>query len=388
MADANEEYFNASLRHAIDVRRFQIGTVKKLLPILEQADKELTSQLRGMLEELGVPVSRMSYSAQRLKALLDDVRAARAEAFRRIQEDLTSDLTDFARLEAKVEEEILAASVPVTLSLASVSLRTIASVIEKNPFNGAILGQWFKTLALADQQRLNQAITLGIANGETIDQIIRRVVGTKANNYQDGALSVSRRNAEAIVRTAVNHVSNSTRQEVWNENQDIISGERWVSTLDGRTSAVCRARDGTIYDVGVGPRPPAHWNCRSVMVAVLNGVGVIGDRPFVVDDRRNNVRQVDFRAEAKARGVSVQQVRAEWAQKNVGQTPAATTYQEWLSKQSAAFQDKVLGDKKGKLFRDGGLKLDQFVDRVGTELTLKQLKKNYPGAWQKALGGD
>jgi len=42
-----------------------------------------------------------------------------------------------------------------------------------------------------------------------------------------------------------------------------------------------------------------------------------------------------------------------------------------------AFQNEVLGVAKGKAFRKG-LRLEQFVDRRGAELTLVQLKRKFP----------
>ena len=84
--------------------------------------------------------------------------------------------------------------------------------------------------------------------------------------------------------------------------------------------------------------------------------------------------------------MTIQQVRKEWAEKNVGRVPASTTYQDFLSRQSKEFQDDVLGKTKGELFRKGGLTVDQFVDRNGTELTLSQLAKTHPEAFQRAFG--
>jgi len=59
----------------------------------------------------------------------------------------------------------------------------------------------------------------------------------------------------------------------------------------------------------------------------------------------------------------------------VGPVPATTTYDSWMRTQSRAFQEDTLGIAKAKLFREGGLKLDKFVDRNGGELTLEQLAK-------------
>ena len=51
----------------------------------------------------------------------------------------------------------------------------------------------------------------------------------------------------------------------------------------------------------------------------------------------------------------------------------------------AAYRRNVLlGKTRGKLFRKGGLKQDQFVDFNGDELTLDELRQLHPGAFEKA----
>ena len=67
-----------------------------------------------------------------------------------------------------------------------------------------------------------------------------------------------------------------------------------------------------------------------------------------------------------------------------GQVPQDMTYQQWLKSKPAAFQDDVLGPTKGKLFRDGDLPLDRFVDRKGRELTLDELRKKDAEAFKRA----
>ena len=61
-----------------------------------------------------------------------------------------------------------------------------------------------------------------------------------------------------------------------------------------------------------------------------------------------------------------------------------TNYADFLSRQSARFQDSVLGPTRGKLYRQGGLTLQQFVDFSGRQLTLEQLAAKFPEAFVKA----
>jgi hypothetical protein len=56
-----------------------------------------------------------------------------------------------------------------------------------------------------------------------------------------------------------------------------------------------------------------------------------------------------------------------------GPVSAKRTYSGWLKDQSAEFQDQVLGKDRGKLFRSGKIKLDQFVDQNYNPVSLEQL---------------
>lgn len=396
MATANEEYRDAVLRHAIGLRRYSSNLLARVIKLLTKADTDLSVMLRSRLADFPEG-GRIDYTGERWKAMLADIQAARDTALQQYKDLLRGDLSQLSVDEARHEVAVLEASIPIEVALAQVTASQLRAIVSTQPFQGHLLKDWFRGLEQADKARLRQAIQLGMAQGEPIDNIVRRIVGTKANAFADGILSITRRDAVSIARTAVNHVSNAARSYVWDDNSDVIQCRIWHSTLDGRTSAVCRARDGLAAPVGdnelppglqalvpANATPPAHVNCRSVMVAYIDGVGLLGNRPFVRDTRTPDGREIDFRAQAKEEGRDIADVRSDWAAKNIGRVPASTNYQEFLSRQSPDFQDEVLGKTKGKLFRDGGLKLTQFVDRAGNELTLDDLRATLPDAFDAA----
>jgi hypothetical protein len=109
--------------------------------------------------------------------------------------------------------------------------------------------------------------------------------------------------------------------------------------------------------VDKGPRPPAHFNCRSSTTPILK-----------------SWRELGFDADELPPGTR--------ASMN-GQVPADQDYDTWLRKQPKDVQDDVLGKTKGDLFR-AGLKMDRFVDRKGAELTLDQLRRREKEIWEKA----
>lgn len=392
---ANEAYRDAALRHAIGLRRYTAGISKRVAALLEKADAELTTLLRARLGDFaGKPVD---FTSARYKALLDDIRAARSAVLGQVRDLSRDEMNQLVKLEADREKALLEAAIPIEVNLVSVALDKLRTIVTSRPFHGKLLKDWYSDLEAVDRKRLVQGIQIGLTTGETVDDMVRRIVGTRANQYTDGILSITRRDAQTIVRTAVNHVSNEAREALWEDNSDIISARIWHSTLDGRTTAVCQARDGLAAPVGNNPlpkglkelsppnaTPPAHMNCRSIMVAYIDGAGLVGQRPYVVDKRTRNNREIDFRKEAQRTGRPIQEIRADWAEKHIGRVPASTNYQDFLSRQPAAFQDEVLGPTRGRLFRSGGLTVQNFVDRSGNELTLAQLAETKPEAFIKA----
>jgi len=390
-------YFDLSLRHEVDLRRATEGQLRDLLRSLDDLDLDLEQRIRSAYAR-GLPGNRSE--VRRLRGLMDAALQQREAALRRLGGDLLSGSRDVAGLSAQLEFDALVdGAAGLGAEFAPVNTARVLLLVDQAPLQGKPMSEWVGDLPGADRSRLGAALTAGLVAGDTLEQLVRRVRGTPSASYADGAAAVTHRAVETLSRTASNHAGNSAREALFAENSDIIKSERWVSTLDGRTSAFCRAQDGKEYPVGVGPRPPAHFNCRSIMVAVIEGVGDFGERPFVRSAETPQDRNAGFLDEARREAGSswadmspnerrraIAAVRRRWNQENVGRVPASTTYQDWLSKQPASFQDDVLGAKRGALFRRGGLRLDQFVVPSGKTLTLEQLRQRYPSAWSRAFG--
>ena len=72
----------------------------------------------------------------------------------------------------------------------------------------------------------------------------------------------------------------------------------------------------------------------------------------------------------------------------IEKVPAKQTYYAWLKNQPKAFQESVLGVKRTKLLRDGGLSAQRFaelqLDKRFKPLTLKEMRELDPVAFEKA----
>ena len=405
---ANDELFDASLRHAIGIRRLSSGEVARIIALLNKSQTELEGKL--VTQEARAIYRSGSFTTKRYKALLEDIVALRKSVFREILQSNRKELIDLAFAEQDFGKRTLQAVVPVQFDYAVAAPELLRSIVTTQPFAGGTnaaktLGQWWEDLATADKKRINDAISLGMVQGEGTDTIVARVMhGTE----------LSKKNAEAIVRTGINHVSNNAREALFAANNDILRFLEWMSTLDGRTTLICSSRDGHFAPLGNTPleevpapqlnppyaRPPAHMSCWSIMAAALDQDGVVakmGDRPFVRDTRTRRFRERDFRAEAKEaagdkwsnwdeakRRTAITARKKVWASEAIGQVPAKVTYDQWLRRQPTSFQNEVLGVAKGQAFRKG-LTLDKFLDN-GRTMTLKELGDRYPDF--VGVGGD
>jgi len=249
------------------------------------------------------------------------------------------------------------------------SARQVTAAIFSSPLGvhgadgGKLLTPFIQDWAKSDVNFITNAVRQGAYEGQTNAQIVRVIRGTVANNLRDGKLAVVSRHAEAITRTAVQHVASVARMETWQANDDIVVGYRWLSTLDSRTSTICRSLDQRMYQFGKGPLPPAHINCRSTTLAELS----------------DEFSQVSGGTRAARDPVTGKTVSA----------PANESYYSWLKKQPMEFQDSIIGPTRGQLLRNGGLSAERFaslqLDRNFQPLTLVEMQRLEPLAFNKAF---
>lgn len=134
-------------------------------------------------------------------------------------------------------------------------------------------------------------------------------------------------------------------------------------------------------------------NCRSVRIATYNNkilatkeTKLAVDRQLLSEyTRKNNLTNVSSRGALPVghRG-KFDQFSVKRVQQMIGGVPDEITTNDFFLRQSKTFQDEALGVTKAKLWRDGGLPLTKFVNRVGDELTLSELAISDRNAFIKA----
>lgn len=401
MPTTNEALYDAAVRHQVFLIRYGGATANKITALLDQADADLVAQIEKRLAKLGPldlqELGRGKATTQRLVRMLDEIRTQNADLHKALNKTLTGELVELTDIEARIVVQRLHEAVGVDLGSLRPPPEVLRAAVTSEPFAGRLLKDWVKDLERGKLASLGTAVQLGVVEAQTIPQITNRVAD---------AIGVSKRKAETLARTSVNHIGNRARELTYEANADVIKALRWTSTLDSRTSPICYARDGDLAAIGAtsendlrtmgnllkpqGARPPAHPNCRSLMTPVTRSWDELSRKGAL--HKARPAREIDevFRKQLKARGLSDAQIAG--AQRNTrssmnGQVPKGQTYEQWLRRQPEGFQNEVLGPSKAKLFRKGGLELRKFVDgQSGRPFTLSELKKREGEAWSRAFG--
>lgn len=364
---------DAAMSHDIGLRRLSNATVRKVVALLNRLDARVAERL--------LKAGTTELSKARQKALLADIRAMIDSVYEDATGALNIDLEQIGKYEASYQADKLGRVVPVNVEWVTPSETQIVAAVNSRPFQGRFLKEWYSKLPIDAKERMRNTIRMGIVEGQSIESLVRQVRGTRAQGYKDGILEIDRRNAEAVVRTAVNHTVTRAREATFEANARYIKGQQVLATLDGRTSAQCRAADGAVVwgegytkaDFPSGTRflssiggytndsrPPFHINCRSTMIPVVRSLE-------------------DF-------GVDAGDYPPSTRSSMDGQVASDQSYSDWLRKKPKAYQEEILGRDKAKLFRDGGLDLDKFLRSDRTEMSLDELRKKEAGAWEAAFG--
>ena len=267
---ANEYLIDASTRHQIMLQRLSGGSFNKLKPILEKLQKDI----RARLSE-----NSTDFQMNRLTSLMRDIQSLFDAANSEVSKQLNLDLEEFIPYETDFQYRMLGNAVTTELTLPAIEQVVAAVTTAKAEL---ISGKVTKKLTISGMVKtlgekpktIENKIRAGIIEGKSVDQMVRDIMRV--------ANQAHKRDVRTVVRTAFNLASSQARQAVTNQNIDVISGEKWVSTLDGRTSFVCQGLDGKTFEVGEGRYPPAHMNCLpwNTNVSTCSAISNIYKRPY------------------------------------------------------------------------------------------------------------
>lgn len=234
---------NKLIRHQIFLERFAGGIALKMQAGIDAARNEAILNTIGGVDNLDVKALQASLVVIMNKAMtvaLNDIKA------------LTGHEADFNVKLLKKELKEVSNTTQDKLIAALLNKPMPVGLADKG-VNRKIDPAFNKFSEQTARQLIQPIKDVQILGGDVI------VASETMAALAAGLLSAQ---ARSLSRSSVVHAANTSKEEVYKVNP--ITQVEWISVLDSSTTPYCRGQDGKQYDIGKGPRPPAHYNCRSI----------------------------------------------------------------------------------------------------------------------------
>ena len=336
MSDLNTRIHRLLLRRAVERTRYENGTLKRLATSWREVESALLSLVDQSTLFSGTKVG-FGFAVNRdgLASLLSDMAGVVGSGLSAQLEVLRADLRDLAEIELLELPLLLSAEVSSGGSK-SIDVLTGTEVFRSfpggevaellgSPLGGARFAQSLVDLSTSVVIRLRNALVNALSQGMSSAQVSRAV---------RGVIRASWMQADVIVRSEFVRVVSQAALAIFDQNQELLSGVQWSSTLDRRrrTCLHCGVLDGRVWkkasEVPV-PVVNTHPLCSCCLIPVVRGA------------------------------------------------PASETisYREWFQGQDSAMQRDILGPVRYKLYKSGGYKLPDFATARGVRSLASVLRK-------------
>ena len=319
--------------------------IRKQILNLRYAASEARTYRRDLQRALDRFADRMIREPNntRLQAIIGDLEALLSRDLQELGRKINADLIDFGQQEFDFLEGVMELNSTVLMKAPDIGvlIRALESKELEVPVGprSLTMAQALREFERGQTQLIRRILQDGILAGESIPDMTSRIkrLGTTRSANQ----------IEALTRTLVNFASSQAQDAFMTANSSVFDGEEWTAVLDTRTTDLCAGRDGNIYPIGQGPKPPAHWNCRSRRL------------PVIKSDFQKSSQQSD-----------------------------RENFDHWLRGQDKSFQEEYFSqfpnaDERLRLFREG-LEMQDFRDETGRTYSLEQLRALHPMAFRDA----
>lgn len=173
------------------------------------------------------------------------------------------------------------------------------------------------------------------------DPLVPIIGQGRVGRERGGVMETARQQAGTLADTSAHAAAYEGRRATWKAGG--VRYLKWHAILDTRTTIRCATRAGLVYDVDfqpvghdvpMGEPPPAHWNCRSILVGMSPDYEPPGD----------------------------------------GQDPYSESLDDWLRRHSEQAQDELLGVRRAAAWRAGRITTRDLLGRNGQPLTLEEMR--------------
>ena len=334
--------------HAVYLERVAAGFGLEVKPYLNSIESRVTRTLNKLPKRALTTEQRNNVLSEIDTINREELQGYTTE-YKENNKELAEHENEFNKSTLTTLTESVAVATPTAAAVNSLAIGTPIKTGDKQytTYNRYINTYWKK---YADM--INATAEAGFLTGGTNQEIAKVIL-----EQLPADLKRAENAAKTMARTATNHYGNAATRAFVDTNDKVLSGYRFIATLDGDTSKQCRSLDQRVFPKSANnvPWPPLHPNCRSRMVYEIDG-------RYSYDSataKRPSKFTVDGDLDPK-------------------QVSSKAIYYKELGKLDANSQNAVLGPTLGKAFRkmdNPELFAKQTIDSTYNPISIKDLKK-------------
>lgn len=253
---ANLDLFNMLFRNQVYLEGVKIGLAA-----------DFSNLLREIYGKFFVMFNRSKWnsvdelSRVQLQTFIRQLQEIQKQAFNKYTQRFIELLKELASIEHDFANVMFSKSY-FSRGLPTISDATLWALLNTSvvPASGLTINQMFANFNANSSVRIASQIGMSSVDGNSMNDSFDAICGTNANNFKDGLFYKFTVQDAALISTAVQQVSQVVQENIAKE---MFPFYQWVSVMDNKTSEICIERNGNVYEYDKGPRPPAHYRCRS-----------------------------------------------------------------------------------------------------------------------------
>lgn len=354
------------IQNQVDLVKLEGTMRKQVLAVLQELEADLIKRL-AQADPTAPALTK--FQQQRLTRLLQQTQAVIGSSFATARRLTNSELLKLAQIETALAGGAIETAIGTELGIPSLNRTTLQAIVNDGLIQGAPSREWWAKQAANTQAAFSQQMRLGVLAGENVGQLTNRV---------KALMNIPKHQAEALARTSTISVSNLSRLRTYQENAHLIKAIKWLSTLDSRTTDICKGLDGLMWDpvtfepIGHDvsfPGPTAHWQCRSTQIPITKSYDDLA--------KDKTDKALSTAAKLQAAGAATRSALN-------GQVPASIRYEDWLllkeqAEPGFALRTKALTPAKYSLWKEGKLDFKDLIDQSANPITVKELQEQLKG---------
>lgn len=184
------------------------------------------------------------------------------EAYRKLQENSEIEIAELAKYEKKYNNLFLTSLIAIKLNKSRLTNKEIKEEIANNKVIDLSFNKSLNIQSIETTNLLNQIIKNNLGKGLSNKQITNKLLSV---------INTKQSQLNTLIRTTTANIITESNFKDFEDNKDFIKKLKYTAVLDNRTTDVCRENNGKLFSIDQSKGMlPAHWNCRSFWVPVLD----------------------------------------------------------------------------------------------------------------------